>query len=192
MQTPHRFRSKRQLWTYSGLGIESRDSAQYRYVHGQLRRTTKPQQIRGLNQNHNHEMKKIFKGAATRASCGLGPLRNFYVTLLAKGMKPETRNFLKPIADYVSNCQSKWIGDWTVSIFTEPRFAVYKTESENQNSSDPLQWADSYMGEYNSATRSYSCTRSLPRTRNGSRLRRLRDETLLATGVIRWDEKAGL
>ena len=26
MQTPHRFRSKRQLWTYSGLGIETRDS----------------------------------------------------------------------------------------------------------------------------------------------------------------------
>jgi hypothetical protein len=36
MQTPHRFRSKRQLWTYSGLGIETHDSAQYRYVGGQL------------------------------------------------------------------------------------------------------------------------------------------------------------
>jgi transposase len=34
MQTPHRFRSKRQLWTYSGLGIETHDSAQYRYVGG--------------------------------------------------------------------------------------------------------------------------------------------------------------
>src|ERR1700756_5457774 len=89
MQTPHRFRSKRQLWTYSGLGIETRDSAQYRYVHGQLQRTKKPQQIRGLNQNHNHEMKEIFKGAAIRASCGVGPLRDFYGALLAKGMKPE-------------------------------------------------------------------------------------------------------
>ena len=89
MQTPHRFRSKRQLWTYSGLGIETRDSAQYRYVHGQLQRTKKPQQIRGLNQNHNHEMKEIFKGAATRASCGVGPLRDFYAALLEKGMKPE-------------------------------------------------------------------------------------------------------
>jgi hypothetical protein len=38
MQTPHRFRSKRQLWTYSGLGIETHDSAQYRYVRGQLQR----------------------------------------------------------------------------------------------------------------------------------------------------------
>src|SRR5499425_871123 len=32
MQTPHRFRSKRQLWTYSGLGVETHDSAQHRYV----------------------------------------------------------------------------------------------------------------------------------------------------------------
>src|SRR5215475_10752498 len=42
-----------------------------------------------LDRNHNHEMKEIFKGAATRASCGVGPLRDFYVALLAKGMKPE-------------------------------------------------------------------------------------------------------
>jgi transposase len=89
MQTPHRFRSKRQLWTYSGLGIETHDSAQYRYVGGQLQRSKKPQQIRGLNQNHNHEMKGIFKGAATRASCGTGPFREFYAALLDKGMKPE-------------------------------------------------------------------------------------------------------
>jgi transposase len=89
MQTPHRFRSKRQLWTYSGLGIETHDSAQYRYVRGQLQRSKKPQQLRGLNQNHNHEMKEIFKGAATRASCGVGPFHDFYAALLAKGMKPE-------------------------------------------------------------------------------------------------------
>src|ERR1044071_9651986 len=89
MQTPHRFRTKRQLWTYSGLGLETHDSAQYRFVRGQLQRAKKPQQIRGLNRNHNHEMKEIFKGAATRASCGVGPLRDFYVGLLDKGMKPE-------------------------------------------------------------------------------------------------------
>jgi len=89
MQTPHRFRSKRQLWTYSGLGIETHDSAQYRYVGGQVQRSKKPQQIRGLNRNHNHEMKEIFKSAATRASCGRGPFHDFYQALLAKGMKPE-------------------------------------------------------------------------------------------------------
>jgi transposase len=34
-------------------------------------------------------MKEIFKGAATRASCGEEPFRDFYAALLAKGMKPE-------------------------------------------------------------------------------------------------------
>ena len=29
MQTPHRFRTKRQLWTYSGLGIETCSSADH-------------------------------------------------------------------------------------------------------------------------------------------------------------------
>ena len=89
IQTPHRFRSKRQLWTYSGLGIETHDSAQYRFIRGQLQRSKKPQQLRGLNRNHNHEMKEIFKSTATRASCGTGPFHDFYTTLLAKGMKPE-------------------------------------------------------------------------------------------------------
>ncbi len=54
-----------------------------------MQRSKKPQQIRGLNQNHNHEMKEIFKGAATRASCSTGPFRAFYAALLARGMKPE-------------------------------------------------------------------------------------------------------
>ena len=89
MQTPHRFRSKRQLWTYSGLGVETHDSAQHRYVDGRLQRSKKPQQIRGLNQNHNHEMKKIFKSTALSASRRAGPFGDVYAGLLAKGMKPE-------------------------------------------------------------------------------------------------------
>jgi transposase len=89
MQTPDRFRSKRQLWTYSGLGIETHDSAQYRYVGGQLQRSKKPQQLRGLNRNHNHEMKEIFKGAAMRASCSTGPFYDFYAALLARGLRPD-------------------------------------------------------------------------------------------------------
>ena len=89
MQTPYRFRSKRQLWTYSGLAVETHDSAQHRYVDGQLQRSKKPQQIRGLNQNHNHDMKNIFKSTALSASRRAGPLQDFHEGLLAKGMKPE-------------------------------------------------------------------------------------------------------
>jgi transposase len=88
IQTPHRFRTKRQLWTYSGLAIETHDSAQYRYIEGQLQRAKKPQQLRGLNQNHNHDLKAIFKSAATRASGEAGPFHDFYQALLAKGMRP--------------------------------------------------------------------------------------------------------
>ncbi len=73
---------------YSGLGLETHDSAQYRYVDGQLQRSRKPQQLRGLNQDHNHDLKKIFKGAATMASISAGPFHGFYEALLAKGAKP--------------------------------------------------------------------------------------------------------
>jgi transposase len=88
MQTPHRFRTKRQLWNYSGLGLETHDSAQYCVVQGQLQRSKKPVTLRGLNKNHNHDLKDIFKGAAMRVSTATGPLYDFYEALLAKGRKP--------------------------------------------------------------------------------------------------------
>ena len=44
--------------------------------------------IRGLNANHNHDLKNIFKGAATRASAVAGPFQDFYAALLAGEMKP--------------------------------------------------------------------------------------------------------
>src|SRR6202163_3758477 len=50
LQTPHRFRTKRQLWTMGGLGIETYSSADHRYVEGQLQRSKKPVLIRGLNE----------------------------------------------------------------------------------------------------------------------------------------------
>jgi hypothetical protein len=74
---------------YSGLAVQTHDSAQHRFVDGQLQGSKKPQQVRGLNQNHNHEMKEIFKSTALSASRCAGPLQNFYEGLLAKGMKPD-------------------------------------------------------------------------------------------------------
>ena len=70
------------------MAIETRDSAQYRYVAGQLQRSKKPQQLRGLNENHNHDMKAIFKSAAAMASRREGPFQDFYLALITKGMKP--------------------------------------------------------------------------------------------------------
>lgn len=88
IQTPHRFRTKRQLWAYSGLGLKTYTSGEYRYVAGQLRRTKRPVSIRGLNLNHNHDLKNIFKGAATRAAITPGPLQDFYAAMVARGTKP--------------------------------------------------------------------------------------------------------
>src|SRR6202171_4326634 len=83
--TPHRFRTQRPFWTYSGLAIDTRDSAQHRFVNGQLQRSKKPQQLRGLNQNHNHDMKAIFKSAATMARDREGAFHAFIQALLTKG-----------------------------------------------------------------------------------------------------------
>lgn len=89
LQTPHRFRTKRQLWTYSGLGIETYSSAEHRCVQGELQRSKKPVSIRGLNRNHNHDLKNVFKSAATVAAAKVGPFQEFYDALVAKGIRPE-------------------------------------------------------------------------------------------------------
>jgi transposase len=88
IQTPHRFRTRRQLWAYSGLALETRISAEYRMVEGQVRRSKKLMSIRGLNKDHNHDLKGLFKGAATMASVRPGPFLEFYQAALAKGIKP--------------------------------------------------------------------------------------------------------
>ena len=41
-----------------------------------------------LNKDYNHDLKGLFKGAATRASVKPGPLQEFYQRSLAKGIKP--------------------------------------------------------------------------------------------------------
>src|SRR5579875_2192049 len=88
IQTPHRFRTKRQLWAYSGLAIVTHDSAEYHYIRGQLERAKKQANVRGLNRNHNHDLKNVFKSAALRAATTAGPFQGFYTGLIEKGMKP--------------------------------------------------------------------------------------------------------
>ena len=81
VQVPYRFRTKKQFWTYCGLGLETRNSAEYGVVDGQIQRRKKPALVKGLNFNHNHELKDIFKATATAASAHPGPLRQFYLAL---------------------------------------------------------------------------------------------------------------
>ena len=88
IQTPNRFRTKRQLWAYCGLALRTYISGEYRFVSGRLKRSKKVLAVRGLNLNHNHDLKNIFKGAATRAAATAGPLQDFYEARVAKGVKP--------------------------------------------------------------------------------------------------------
>ena len=88
IQTPHRFRTKRQLWAYSGFAVETHDSGEYRYVGGKLLRNRERISVRGLSDNYNRELKNLFKSTAISASTRPGPLRDFYLGLLAKGMRP--------------------------------------------------------------------------------------------------------
>src|ERR1700680_1867024 len=46
IQTPHRFRTKRQLWAYSGLALETYSSGEYRFMGSQLKRSKKGLAIR--------------------------------------------------------------------------------------------------------------------------------------------------
>jgi transposase len=88
IQTPHRFRTKRQLRAYGVLGINRHSSADHRYFGRKLQPTKKQVALRALKRNHNHELKNIFKGAAIIAVTKAGPFQEFYAALVDKGMRP--------------------------------------------------------------------------------------------------------
>ena len=88
LQTPHRFRTKRQLWAYSGFAVQTYDSGEFRFVRGKLQRNRERITVRGLNRNHNHDVKNLLKGAAISALQRPGPLQDFYAALVEKGMRP--------------------------------------------------------------------------------------------------------
>jgi transposase len=89
MCTPHRFRTKRNLWPYAGLAVVTHSSADDEIVDGRIRRRKRPPLTRGLNRNHNPILKHVFKGAATAATVRPGPLREFYEASLKRGVREE-------------------------------------------------------------------------------------------------------
>ena len=89
MQTPGRFRTKRNLWAYAGLAVVTRSSADYALVDGRPVRRRRATFTRGLNPNHNRVLKNVFKGAATAAKTQPGPLQDWYHGVLARGVPEE-------------------------------------------------------------------------------------------------------
>lgn len=87
---PYRFRTKRQLWAYSGLGIVTRSSSDWVQQQGRWVKANVAQCM-GLNRMHNRTLKSVFKGASMIVSVTLKPdrpLRKYYQSLLDKGIKP--------------------------------------------------------------------------------------------------------
>lgn len=89
IQIPERFRGKRQLWAYCGFALETHSSGDHRWVEGKRQRSKKAPLVRGLNSNHHHVLKWIFKSAATRACAQPGPFQDFYSALLEQGTRAE-------------------------------------------------------------------------------------------------------
>lgn len=89
VDTPHRFRTKRQFWAYCGLAVVTRASAEYDFAKGEIRKKRKKTLTRGLNRNFNRRLKEVFKSAAVTAGVR-GQFKPYYEGLLAKGMSPES------------------------------------------------------------------------------------------------------
>jgi transposase len=87
VDTPHRFRGKREFWAYCGLAVVQRTSAEYRMENGKVKRSAKALATRGLNTNYNRRLKQVFKSAATSA-CGCEPFKKQYEELIGKGVVP--------------------------------------------------------------------------------------------------------
>ena len=86
--SPHRFRTKRQLWTYCGFAVVTRSSADYRVVGDKLERHHKSRQTRGLNPNHSRRLKLVFKSAAIEA-LKEEFFKKMYERLQASGVRAE-------------------------------------------------------------------------------------------------------
>jgi transposase len=87
--TPHRFRTKRQFWSYCGLGIVTRASGEWkRSNNGQWQHVQGKVQLRGLNLNRQPLLKAVFKGATISALSKSNHLRKHYDQLVANGTAP--------------------------------------------------------------------------------------------------------
>ena len=88
MDTPYRFRTKRQLWAYSGLAIVTYMSSEYEIKDGRVVRSRKPLATRGLNRNCNRRLKELFISAAVTGS-RREPYLSYLEGLEKKGIRAE-------------------------------------------------------------------------------------------------------
>jgi len=88
VDTPHRFRTKRQFWSYVGLAVVRHMSSEFEMQAGGVVRRRKPMATRGLNPNCNRRLKEVFVGAAISGS-RRQPLESWVEKLKQNGMRAE-------------------------------------------------------------------------------------------------------
>lgn len=88
--TPHRFRTSRQFWSYSGLSVVTQSSSDWVRTKDKQWAKAEVMQTRGLSRKRQPVLKAIFKGAATTVITQLTdhPLHADYQRRLERGMKP--------------------------------------------------------------------------------------------------------
>src|SRR5437588_6176633 len=91
---------------------------------GELQHCKRLSALRGLNVNHNHDLKNLFKSAATHVSTSTDPSGDSYRSLLAKGMKPMA------MARAYAGCPS--------TLITRGRYRTIPSEGTAWRQSDPL------------------------------------------------------
>lgn len=87
--SPFRFRTKRGLWPYSGLAVVHQSTSDHVVIAGRIERRKRQPLTRGLNQNYNRTLKKVFKAIAVDLSSSDTPLGEAHRRRLAGGMRKE-------------------------------------------------------------------------------------------------------
>ena len=87
--SPHRFRTKRNLWPYAGLAVVKQSTGDHRIVDNRIQRRVRPAMTRGLNPNSNRGLKKIFKSIAVDLSHSDTPLGSAHEQRVERGMRKE-------------------------------------------------------------------------------------------------------
>jgi transposase len=88
--TPHRFRTRQQFWSYSGLGIVVHSTSDWIQARNGGWMRAPVQQTRGLSRQYNRTLKSVFKGAATTVITqrSKDPIYADYDRMLDSGIKP--------------------------------------------------------------------------------------------------------
>jgi len=89
MGTPQRFRTRRQLWSYSGLSVVIQTSSDHQVIKDQIIRKQRQHGTRGLTRDFNRILKGVFKSAAKEAIRRDPLIGAIYRKKIATGIRPE-------------------------------------------------------------------------------------------------------